>query len=155
MKLAALAILCALTSVASAQVNPITPPGRRYVTVTSTDCGMYILEPVYFTGASTSIPRSAYPTLDLVAEALIKNPSILLVEVQGHTDDYGSEADNLALSDVRAAVVRNYLITKGVEPRRLEAQGYGETQPESTERTPEAGARNRRATFLILKRATD
>lgn len=157
MKLASLAILCALTSVASAQVgHPFgAPPGRRYVVVSSSDCGMVVLEPVQFAGASASIPRSAYPMLDLVAETMVKTRSILRLEVQGHTDDHGDEATNLALSDARAVVVRNYLITKGVEPDRLEAQGYGETAPVSTERTPEAGAQNRRVAFLILMRASD
>ena len=57
------------------------------------------------------------------------NPQIQLIEIQGHADERGDDAYNLDLTDRRAHSVREYLIDKGVDDKRLQAQGYGETQP--------------------------
>ena len=61
----------------------------------------------------------------------------------------------LDLSDRRAHAVQKYLEDKGVDPKRLSAQGYGETQPIDRAHNEAAWAKNRRVAFLILKRATD
>ena len=90
-----------------------------------------------------------------VTTTLQGNPSISLVEIQGHTDERGDDAYNLDLSDRRAHSVREYLIGKGVDEKRLTAQGYGETQPLDRNHNEAAWAKNRRVAFLILKRATD
>jgi outer membrane protein OmpA-like peptidoglycan-associated protein len=73
--------------------------------------------------------RMPQPKLDEIAEVLKKHPQIGNVDVTGHTDRLGSEAYNIALSKRRAEAVKGYLVDKGVEPRRLRAQGKGEAQP--------------------------
>ena len=83
------------------------------------------------------------------------NPGLSQVEVQGHTDERGDDAYNLDLSDRRAHAVEKYLTDKGVDAKRLTAQGYGETQPLIREHNERAWSKNRRVAFLILKRASE
>ncbi|HUS29484.1 MAG TPA: OmpA family protein [Kofleriaceae bacterium] len=128
-------------------------PDRGRVVVT--DTSIEILDMVYFEYNKAIIKSESFPILDAVAATLQGNPSISLVEIQGHTDERGDDAYNLDLSDRRAASVKKYLIDKGVEEKRLESQGYGETQPLIREHNEKAWAKNRRVAFLILKRATD
>jgi OmpA-OmpF porin, OOP family len=128
-------------------------PDRGRVVVT--DTSIEILDMVYFEYNKAVIKPESYPILDAVAATLQGNPSIQLVEIQGHTDERGDDAYNLDLSDRRAHSVRQYLIDKGVDEKRLTAQGYGETQPLDRAHNEKAWAKNRRVAFLILKRATD
>jgi outer membrane protein OmpA-like peptidoglycan-associated protein len=128
-------------------------PDRGRVVVT--DTSIEILDMIYFEYDKAIIKKESYPILDAVAATLQGNPSIQLVEIQGHTDERGDDAYNLDLSDRRAHSVRQYLIDKGVDEKRLTAQGYGETQPLDRSHNEKAWAKNRRVAFLILKRATD
>ena len=128
-------------------------PDRGRVVVT--DTAIEILDMMYFEYNKAVIKPVSYPILDAVAATLNGNPSIQLIEVQGHTDERGNDAYNLDLSDKRAAAVKKYLVDKGVEEKRLESQGYGETQPIDRRSNEAAWAKNRRVAFLILKRASD
>jgi len=121
--------------------------GRVVVTDTETT----ILDVVEFVPGTPTLRPSAQPILDAVAATMQGNPSIELVEVQSHTRGTGDEVANLDLSEQRAAVVVAYLVNAGVEPARLAAQGYGDTQP-LDRMAPE---NNERISFLILRRATD
>jgi len=123
--------------------------------VVVTDTSIEILDVVYFEYNKAVIQSRSYPILDAVAAALTGNPGILLVEVQGHTDERGDDAYNLDLSDRRAKAVEQYLVDKGVDAKRLTAHGYGETQPLDPRSNEAAWAKNRRVAFLILKRATE
>jgi OOP family OmpA-OmpF porin len=81
--------------------------------------------------------------LDGVVAVLKRNPT-LRVEIQGHTDNIGSEASNRKLSENRARAVMEYLVKKGVEAERLSAAGYGSSRPIASNDTLEGRARNRR-----------
>ncbi|MEO8703908.1 MAG: OmpA family protein [Kofleriaceae bacterium] len=128
-------------------------PDRGRVIVT--DTAIEILDMVYFEYNKAIIKPQSYPILDAVAATLQGNPSIQLIEVQGHTDERGDDAYNLDLSDKRSKSVEKYLADKGVDPKRLTAQGYGETQPIDRRSNEAAWAKNRRVAFLILKRTSD
>jgi OmpA-OmpF porin, OOP family len=128
-------------------------PDRGRVVVT--DTAIEILDVVYFEYNSAVIQKRSYPILDAVAAALQGNPSISLIEIQGHTDARGDDAYNLDLSDRRSKSVEAYLVEKGVEAKRLTAHGYGETQPIDPRSNEAAWAKNRRVAFLILKRASE
>lgn len=84
------------------------------------------------------------------------NPSIR-IQLSSHTDNKGTDAYNLKLSQNRAQSVVDYLIKKGINPTRLQAKGYGETQPiaanqnEDGSDNPEGRKLNRRTEFRILK----
>lgn len=67
--------------------------------------------------------------LDAAASKIKANPDVKLVMVTGHTDRIGSEAYNQKLSERRANIVRDYLVSQGVDASRLEAVGKGESQP--------------------------
>jgi len=77
------------------------------------------------------------------------------VELGSHTDSRGSKQYNQELSQKRADAVVEYLVNKGIDPERLIAKGYGESQPvnhcvDGVECTEEEYQRNRRTTFKIL-----
>jgi OOP family OmpA-OmpF porin len=78
--------------------------------------------------------------------------NIELIEISGHTDSDGSDAYNLKLSDGRAKAVVQYLISKGIQPTRMKAVGYGESKPIDTNKTDEGKSRNRRVEFTLLKK---
>ncbi len=126
-------------------------PDRGRVVVTAS--AIEILDMVYFAKGSDAVKRESMPIVDAIAATLIGNPTIKLIELQGHAD--GSEADSYGISARRAAAVQAVLMAKGVPPSRLTVQGYGATQPIDKASTDGARAKNRRVAFLILKRTDD
>jgi outer membrane protein OmpA-like peptidoglycan-associated protein len=101
------------------------------------------LERVFFETNSAKLKPESSETLDQVAESLKANPDVK-VEVAGHTDNTGSAAYNLKLSDKRAKAVMDYLVSKGVNPANLTEKGYGLTDPIGDNKTVEGRAQNRR-----------
>jgi OOP family OmpA-OmpF porin len=124
------------------------PDGKPPTHVRVTNTQIEITEKIQFeTGKSTLLPVSR-PILDDVVQVMRDRPD-LRVRVEGHTDDQGSDDQNLKLSQGRAEAVRAYLISKGIEAKRLTALGLGETMPIDTNRTNTGRARNRRVEFHI------
>jgi OOP family OmpA-OmpF porin len=95
------------------------------------------------------LPES-YTILFYAVQYLNENPDIK-VEIEGHTDSKGSEIYNQNLSERRAKTVRDYLISKGIDPSRLTYKGYGESMPVADNNTPEGRALNRRIDFKIIE----
>ncbi len=114
-----------------------------------------ILEQVYFDTGLASIRPESYGVLDEVANVLLLHPEIQRIEVQGHTDDVGTEDTNLRLSQRRAEAVRAYLVSKGVARSRLVARGYGNTKPFASNDTEEGRSQNRRVQFEILEESSE
>ena len=108
-----------------------------------------ILEKVYFKTAKADIQDRSFNLLNQVALTLKSAPFIKKVRIEGHTDSRGNDSYNMRLSQERAESVLNYLIAQGVEASRLEAQGFGETQPIDSNRTKTGRANNRRVEFVI------
>ncbi|MFM9944314.1 MAG: OmpA family protein [Bacteroidia bacterium] len=94
------------------------------------------------TGKSTILPES-YAALDSVVMLMLGYPTVNAL-VEGHTDNVGEPEDNLSLSQQRAEAVMKYLTDKKVDASRLTAQGFGESQPISSNKTEEGRALNRR-----------
>ncbi|MBR4432726.1 MAG: OmpA family protein, partial [Paludibacteraceae bacterium] len=94
------------------------------------------------------IKKKSYPLLDKIAATFIEN-SGYIIEVQGHTDNIGTDEVNKRLSQQRADAVMNYLIKKGVPAERLSAVGYGPTMPIADNKTKAGRAKNRRVEFKI------
>jgi len=107
------------------------------------------IEDIHYASGSAEIGRSSLLLLDLFAEYL--NQAGLNVEIGGHTDDIGSDSDNLSLSEARAQSVRNYLVSQGVSALSISARGYGETRPRADNSTEKGRARNRRTEFSITQ----
>ena len=100
-----------------------------------------------FDFGKATIRAHSYPTLERVAKLLVdKNFSLKLA---GHTDNVGSDAANLRLSKDRAESVKSFLVSKGANPSRIEATGYGETQPIATNKTAKGRQMNRRVEFTL------
>lgn len=97
-------------------------------------------------GKATIRPTS-HASLKRVAE-LLKNKDFSL-KLAGHTDNVGSDAYNLKLSKDRAESVKAYLVAQGANPSRIEATGYGESQPISTNSTEAGRQENRRVEFTL------
>lgn len=107
------------------------------------------LDPVTFDIRSARITIEGRAVLDEAARFMEDNPDIR-VEIGGHTDSDGSEANNLVLSRTRAEAVKNYLERFGIDGDRLETKGYGETEPLVPNDSSGAKAENRRIAFTIL-----
>jgi OOP family OmpA-OmpF porin len=105
----------------------------------------------FATGSDETLPNSE-PILFEVADALLRNPNLELVEIQGHTDNNGNRELNMRLSQRRAEAVQRWLIQHGVEPTRLMAKGYGPRRPIAPNITQQNRARNRRVQFKIVRR---
>jgi outer membrane protein OmpA-like peptidoglycan-associated protein len=102
-----------------------------------------VLEGVTFSTRSARLQTAAYVELDSIAKVLAANPN-LRVEIGGHTDEAGTPADNMHLSNLRAEAVRNYLVAKGVPFQQMVARGYGASMPRTPDTTPRGRAANRR-----------
>lgn len=111
-----------------------------------------IRENVTFATGSDVLNDTAIETLDKVVD-LMTTYTQPVVEISGHTDNIGDDAANLALSDARAAAVRQYLIDAGIDADRIESIGRGETEPlpNNNNDTPEDRAANRRVELLALE----
>ena len=85
------------------------------------------------------------------AAEVMKKYSQFQYKVQGHTDDRGAAAYNLALSAKRANKVKEYLISQGVDGTLLTAEGFGEEQPIADNNTKAGRLKNRRVVFQVIK----
>ncbi len=111
----------------------------------------YTLQNIHYETNKASLkPRSRY-ILNEFVEHLKENPSVR-VSIHGHTDNVGTEKDNLALSQDRAFTVMKYLQDRGVSEKRLEFKGFGENKPIASNETAEGRAKNRRTEFVILEK---
>jgi OOP family OmpA-OmpF porin len=101
-----------------------------------------------FDVGTSIIRKGSLPALDKVAQLLIdKNFNLKLA---GFTDNLGVPAKNLKLSKNRADAIKNYLVTQGANPLRIEAAGYGVAHPIASNKTAAGRARNRRVEFLLF-----
>jgi outer membrane protein OmpA-like peptidoglycan-associated protein len=133
--------------------EPPPPPPADDGLTEVTDEAIVLKRQVFFaTGKAIIQPRS-FPLLASVARQLQAHPEIALVRIEGHTDDRGRRARNLALSQARAEAVRAHLVEiHGIDASRLIAQGFGPDRPVASNRTTAGRARNRRSELVIVER---
>ncbi len=108
------------------------------------------LKNVLFVQAKTDILPESYPELDLVVAFLNDNPNVR-IELTGHTDGRGVAADNVRLSQQRVNKVKEYLVGKGIDARRISGKGFGGSRPVASNDTEESRRMNRRVEFVIRK----
>jgi outer membrane protein OmpA-like peptidoglycan-associated protein len=108
-----------------------------------------VLNNVFFDTDKSDLKPASKIELNKLVQFLSENPT-LRVELGGHTDNIGSDADNLNLSERRAKAVVDFLVANGVTVDRLTAVGYGESKPLESNDTAEGRAKNRRTEFTIL-----
>ncbi|MDD3763254.1 MAG: OmpA family protein [Nevskiales bacterium] len=110
----------------------------------------FILRGVKFEFDSDRLTAKAREILDEVAATLQAYPEIR-VDLEGHTDDIGSDAYNLGLSERRAIAVKDYLVGHGVAAGRMHPVGYGESQPIESNQTEIGRDANRRVELSVLE----
>jgi outer membrane protein OmpA-like peptidoglycan-associated protein len=108
-----------------------------------------IKQQVHFATAKFRVLPDSFPLLNQVVQVLNDFPKMRL-SIEGHTDSVGGEDSNMRLSQRRAEAVRDYLVSKGVSPARLEASGFGPTKPIASNKTARGKAQNRRTEFRIV-----
>ena len=107
------------------------------------------LQTVHFDLDSSTLSSETRKELSENAE-WIKSHAKVTVQVEGHCDSRGSVEYNLALGERRAKAVKAYLVSLGIDAKRLTVISYGEEKPIATGDTEEAYAKNRRANFVPL-----
>ncbi|HEY9547145.1 MAG TPA: thrombospondin type 3 repeat-containing protein [Solimonas sp.] len=110
----------------------------------------FVLRGVKFEFDSDRLTAEAKRILDQVAVTLQAYPNVK-VEVEGHTDNIGSEAYNLGLSERRAITVKKYLADHAVTGGRMTPVGYGETRPIATNDTDAGREENRRVELHVVQ----
>jgi len=123
---------------------PAPPPPKEQIVVR---------DAIHFDTNLDTIKKESLAILDDVATQISSHPELIKIRVEGHTDNVGKSSDNLSLSRRRAASVRSYLITRGIDAERLLAEGYGDSNPIATNSDEVGRAKNRRVAFTILDRA--
>ncbi|MFT5570344.1 MAG: outer membrane protein OmpA-like peptidoglycan-associated protein, partial [Cyclobacteriaceae bacterium] len=109
-----------------------------------------VLNNIFFESGRAELKPISYVELNKAVDLLEDNPS-MIIEIGGHTDDVGSETLNQQLSQKRAQAVVDYMILAGIEKTRLQAKGFGETQPIADNTTSDGKAKNRRTEFEIVE----
>jgi len=108
-----------------------------------------ILKNIFFDFNKYELKPESQTELDRLAQLLADNPTIK-IEISGYTDNVGNAADNIKLSENRAKAVVNYLISKGIDGKRLSYKGYGEAHPIADNSTEEGRAQNRRTELKVV-----
>lgn len=109
----------------------------------------YRLDNVHFDFDKATLRPDSYDQLKELLEYLQRHEEIK-IEIAGHTDNIGTDAHNLKLSQERANTIRNWLVGKGIKAIRLTAKGYGATEPVADNSTEEGRQLNRRTEVRIL-----
>lgn len=102
-----------------------------------------------FETGSDVISSSSYESLDQLAELLNKKETYKL-KISGHTDNVGSDSNNMKLSEKRSKSVAKYLNNRGVDNSRFVVEWFGETKPIYPNDTPEGRAKNRRVEMEVV-----
>jgi len=110
-----------------------------------------VLKNIFFDFNKYDIKPESQVELDLVVQLLQENPTVK-IQIEGHTDNIGSAADNLKLSENRAKAVVAYIASKGIDAKRLSAKGFGATKPIADNSTEEERALNRRTELKIISK---
>ena len=108
------------------------------------------LRNIFFNTGKWKVKVDSYSELERLV-TLLNDVSKLKIEISGHTDNVGTASFNQLLSQKRADAVVNYLLSKGIDKRRLSAKGYGQSKPIDSNDTSEGRAANRRTEFEIIE----
>jgi OmpA-OmpF porin, OOP family len=113
-------------------------PGRKFT-----------LDNVQFETGKAVLQPSSYAELNEIVDYMKMNDR-QVIEIAGHTENVGQDADNLKLSQARAESVRNYLVKKGVVASLIKAKGYGASQPVADNGSEQGRQKNRRTEVRLV-----
>ncbi|MCB0777062.1 MAG: OmpA family protein, partial [Chitinophagaceae bacterium] len=103
---------------------------------------------ILFITGSAKLQKKSFKGLDDVVAIMKENPEIKL-QIDGHTDAVGSDESNQILSDNRAASVKSYIVSKGIDESRITSAGHGESQPIADNKTAAGRQQNRRVEMVL------
>lgn len=130
-------------------------PGNDYIIyVKPIQVKTFVLQNMYFATAKTTILASSEPGLEMLYDLLKENPK-LVIRIIGHTDDVGSVAANIKLSQGRANSVKQAMVKRGISSSRIQTQGKGESDPVVANDSDEHRQMNRRVEIEIISGAED
>ncbi len=109
------------------------------------------LNNIFFDFEKSVLKSESFPELNRIV-TLMKERATMTVEIAGHTDPFGSEEYNMALSEKRAQAVTNYLVSQGIEAGRVATLFFGESKPVVQSSTISGNKKNRRVEFKIVKK---
>ena len=110
-----------------------------------------VLRNIYFDFGKVELKDESIPELTKLERMLTQNPG-MQIGIVGHTDIVGSEQFNIELSKKRALKVKDYLVGKGIDPRRIKTGGLGSQYPiASNDDEKEGRELNRRVEMVVLK----
>lgn len=112
------------------------------------DLAVNVGDRVFFGYDSYNLSPEAISQLELQAQWLRQYPSVNIL-IEGHADERGTREYNLALGERRANAVRNYMVSLGIDPRRIQTISYGKERPEVLGSNSESWAKNRRAVTKV------
>lgn len=107
------------------------------------------LKNVFFYQSTDKLIESSYPELDRIVDVLNLNPSVK-IELDGHTDNQGDPALNVTLSNKRVTTVKAYLVSKGIDSKRISTKAFGGSKPLAPNDTEENRKKNRRVEIIIV-----
>ena len=111
----------------------------------------YDLQDIYFDTDSDVLKKKSVRVIEGFYDFLKDNPNVH-VEIQGHTDNVGSDTYNMKLSEARAKSVYQVLLYFGISPSQMTYKGYGESKPIASNRSSAGRAKNRRTVFVITSK---
>jgi outer membrane protein OmpA-like peptidoglycan-associated protein len=109
-----------------------------------------VLKNVFFDTDKFELKDASKTELNKLAQLMKENES-MRIELSGHTDNQGNASANMVLSENRAKAVYEYLMNKGIDPKRMTFKGYGSTKPIADNNTEIGRAQNRRTEFMVLE----
>lgn len=141
-------------------VNALIDPVMSPISIGTDLSDLVDLRPIYFDYRKWNIRKDAALELDKIVKVMKDNPG-MKIELGSHTDSRGDNAANLRLSNERAKSSVKYIISQGIDPSRITAKGYGETQLiitdaqlarlKTNEQRELAHQKNRRTEFIVVK----
>ncbi len=108
-----------------------------------------VLNNLFFETGKADLKPESTPELNRVGKLMKENPA-LIIELQGHTDNTGSDAVNIKLSQQRAESVKNFLTAIKIPSSRLQAKGYSSSKPLGDNNTEQGRALNRRTELVVI-----
>ncbi|MCF0054962.1 OmpA family protein [Dyadobacter sp. CY356] len=109
-----------------------------------------VLNHLFFEQSKFNILPSSFEELDSLAASLKAEPN-LKIELRGYTDKIGPADKNLILSIDRVKAVKQYLVSKGIDPIRIRTRGFGDTQRVYTGQDTELRMKNRRVEIVFVR----
>jgi outer membrane protein OmpA-like peptidoglycan-associated protein len=124
-------------------------PKKSHVAKTAKE--LVLSQAIRFDEGTGEPTADSFEVLEEVADLLATSPELKHVEVQVHGDSGGDASRDNALTEQRAARLREWLVAHGIEEARVSARGMGSAEPLSPNITPAGRARNRRVRFVITE----